>query len=629
MIAMRIIVSGVSLRLCVINKKGDMRVRVNEDKKIEDLIKEAYKETIWLPEFQRPFVWDNNQIRMLVDSLFHNYTISSILSWKGKNELARRRVGGSVKDIKVPDKQTENDEIVYLLDGQQRTTALTYVFTNKEIFKANNKTKSKIINLYWDSEYHGNEVEDRWIFDDEVIYENTTEKHYKISDHEAKDQLITNFGTRYIKMKDAFENDINTIISKIQKQNPNLLGDYLNKIQELKTRILNRKVVEIEQSGDLNTVLDVFERINTKNTKLSIFDIMVAKTYKKYDEGYFDLRSFFKIVTSNTKSIDNNYFRNLVNKDNINEQRVFDESTILYLIMVAIKQKFRANEVLNISTDEFIHNIKPLHFLLNRLCEVMENVFYIEESEQNKYQPIAKFLIAFLTKFSKQETEIKFKTFLHKWYWNTIIYNRYPGSQNEKIERDFKRVIENEVNLNNALILMEADNSRTFHYIEQSSIQSLFNCYYNKKADQIYKMMLVLFKSKQPKDFYSGVLPSKEGTKKTFLEEHHIFPTNSNIGKNIIEKYASINDNIINNIANITLITKETNTKRISNKNPSVYISEFLEEKRDLKQEDLFYEYLETHFINKVMVGYLLDNDFESFIISRTKLIYEYMNSLT
>ena len=42
LIAMRIIVSGVSLRLCVINKKGDMRVRVNEDKKIEDLIKEAY-----------------------------------------------------------------------------------------------------------------------------------------------------------------------------------------------------------------------------------------------------------------------------------------------------------------------------------------------------------------------------------------------------------------------------------------------------------------------------------------------------------------------------------------------------------------------------------------------------------
>ncbi len=46
---------------------------VNEDKKIEDLIKEAYNEKIWLPEFQRPFVWDNNQIRLLIDSLFNNY----------------------------------------------------------------------------------------------------------------------------------------------------------------------------------------------------------------------------------------------------------------------------------------------------------------------------------------------------------------------------------------------------------------------------------------------------------------------------------------------------------------------------------------------------------------------------
>lgn len=253
---------------------------VNEDKKIEDLIKEAYNEKIWLPEFQRPFVWDNNQIRLLIDSLFNNYTISSILSWKGKNELARRRVGGSVKDIKIPDKQTENDEIVYLLDGQQRTTALTYAFTDKEIFKGNNKTKSKYINLYWDSIYSGDEVEERWIFDDEVIYIDGTEEHYKLMDLEANSELIAKFGARYIRLKDVFENDMNVIIAKIQSQNPMLLGEYLNKIQELRNRVLNRKVVDIEQKGDLNTVLDVFERINTKNTKLSIFDIMVAKHIK-------------------------------------------------------------------------------------------------------------------------------------------------------------------------------------------------------------------------------------------------------------------------------------------------------------------------------------------------------------
>lgn len=602
---------------------------VNEDKKIEDLIKEAYNEKIWLPEFQRPFVWDNNQIRLLIDSLFNNYTISSILSWKGKNELARRRVGGSVKDIKIPDKQTENDEIVYLLDGQQRTTALTYAFTDKEIFKGNNKTKSKYINLYWDSIYSGDEVEERWIFDDEVIYIDGTEEHYKLMDLEANSELIAKFGARYIRLKDVFENDMNVIIAKIQSQNPMLLGEYLNKIQELRNRVLNRKVVDIEQKGDLNTVLDVFERINTKNTKLSIFDIMVAKTYKKYDEGYFDLRSFFKMITSDIRSIDNNYFKNLEKIEDLKEQRIFDEGTILYLIMVAINQKFRANEVLKITTDEFISNIKHLHFILKRLTEIMDKDFYIEIEEQNKYQPIAKFVTAFLTKFSKEETDTKYRDFLKRWYWNTIIFNRYPGSQNERIERDFKRVVENVNSLDNALLLMRADNSRSFEYItQQNSITGIFNCYYNKKSDQIYKMMIVLFKSKQPKDFYSGVVPSKDGSKKIFLEEHHIFPKNSIVGKEISQKFTAINDNIINNIANIALITKETNNKRLNDKNPSVYMKELLDEKTQNGQQEQFYEYLETHFITKEMVDDLLQDDFENFIIKRTALIYGHMKNL-
>jgi len=237
----------------------------NEDKKIEDLIKDAYNEKVWLPEFQRPFVWDNSQVRLLVDSLYHNYTISSILSWRGKNELARRRVGGSVNDIQIPSNKNEDENIIYLLDGQQRTTALTYVFTDKKVYKGNRKTPLKPINLYWDSEYKGDEVEKRWIFDDEKIY--ITNDEIVELKNVQEDELFKKYQTRFIKLKDIFINDNNKIINKLSKT-PELLGDYLNKIQTLKDNILNRKVVEIEQKGELNTVLEVFERINTKNTKL-------------------------------------------------------------------------------------------------------------------------------------------------------------------------------------------------------------------------------------------------------------------------------------------------------------------------------------------------------------------------
>ncbi|HED6588242.1 TPA: DUF262 domain-containing protein [Campylobacter coli] len=605
---------------------------INEDKKIEDLIKEAFAEKIWLPEFQRPFVWDNNQIRLLIDSLFHNYTISSILSWRGRNELARRRVGGSIKDIKIPDGQNENDEITYLLDGQQRTTALTYAFTDKEIFKGNNKTKSKPINLYWDSAYEGDEAEERWIFDDEIIYAEGTEQHYKLMDLEHNNQLINKFGIRFIKLKHVFLNQ-QQLEQALYLPNDDskyrILYEYTQKLNILKEKILNRKVVDIEQKGDLNAVLEVFERINTKNTKLSIFDIMVAKTYKKYNEGYFDLRSFFKMITSNLKSIDNNYFKNLEKIEDLREQKNFDEGTILYLIMIIINQKFKAKEVLKITTDEFINNIKRLHFILKRLTEIMEKDFYIDIEEQNKYQPIAKFVTAFLAKFSEKETDVKYRDFLKKWYWNTIIFNRYPGSQNERIERDFKRVVENENSLDNALLLMKADNSRSFEYIkQQNSISNIFNCYYNKKSEQIYKTMIVLFKSKQPRDFYSGIIPSKDGTKKILLEEHHIFPINSNIGKEISKNFISSNDNIINNIANIALITKESNNK-INNKNPSTYIEELLNKKIQDNQQEQFFKDLETHFITKDMVEYLLNDDFENFIISRTALIYDYMKNIT
>jgi hypothetical protein len=172
---------------------------------------------------------------------------------------------------------------------------------------------------------------------------------------------------------------------------------------------------------------------------------------------------------------------------------------------------------------------------------------------------------------------------------------------------------------------MGVDNTRNFDFIRKNNIQNLFNCYYNKKNDQIYKMLLVLFKSKQPRDFVTGDVPNKSSTKKLFMEEHHIFPHNSKIGQEIVSKYEATNDNIINNIANIALITKETNNKRISNKNPSMYIKEILEDMRNSGKEIEFYNYMETHFISRDMVEMLLKDAFEDFILERTKLIYEYM----
>ena len=181
----------------------------NKDFNIKDLIDLSYKEQVWLPEFQRPFGWDKNQVRLLIDSLQRNYTISSILIWKGGDELARRAVGAKVKDIKIPADRQEN--VTYLLDGQQRTTALTLAFTDKQIYKGNNTQKKEVLNLYWDSEYKGSDSELRWVYDDEKL-ENPKDPQNPIMLKEyTEKKLYRTFGHRFVKIKHAYNFDDNIV----------------------------------------------------------------------------------------------------------------------------------------------------------------------------------------------------------------------------------------------------------------------------------------------------------------------------------------------------------------------------------------------------------------------------------
>lgn len=81
----------------------------------------------WLPNIQRPFVWHEEQIERLFDSVMREYPISTLLVWKTKSRIRRRkfidnyRRGLKLSHYYVP----ENDGIKLLvLDGQQRLQSL-------------------------------------------------------------------------------------------------------------------------------------------------------------------------------------------------------------------------------------------------------------------------------------------------------------------------------------------------------------------------------------------------------------------------------------------------------------------------------------------------------------------------
>ncbi len=81
----------------------------------------------WLPNIQRPFVWSEDQICRLFDSILREYPISTLLVWKTTSSIRCRKFIDNWKeslrliDFYVP---TNNKRKCLVLDGQQRLQSL-------------------------------------------------------------------------------------------------------------------------------------------------------------------------------------------------------------------------------------------------------------------------------------------------------------------------------------------------------------------------------------------------------------------------------------------------------------------------------------------------------------------------
>ena len=74
-----------------------------------------------LPEFQRGYVWNREQVRGLMHSLYRKHPIGSLLVWVTKTDTAHARGPGELSPGVVE----------LLLDGQQRMTTLYGIVRGK------------------------------------------------------------------------------------------------------------------------------------------------------------------------------------------------------------------------------------------------------------------------------------------------------------------------------------------------------------------------------------------------------------------------------------------------------------------------------------------------------------------
>ncbi|HCQ7176571.1 TPA: DUF262 domain-containing protein, partial [Enterobacter cloacae] len=88
------------------------------NERLASLLDDVKRGQIKIPAFQRQYVWTDEQILGLIDSIYCGYPVGSLLLWSTKTPLKfERNVGGfDLPEIK------EDYPVNYILDGQQRLT---------------------------------------------------------------------------------------------------------------------------------------------------------------------------------------------------------------------------------------------------------------------------------------------------------------------------------------------------------------------------------------------------------------------------------------------------------------------------------------------------------------------------
>ena len=204
---------------------------------VDNIISWINSGEIAIPEMQRPFVWDSTKVRDLIDSLYKGYPIGYIIIWKNP-------------DVKLKDGTLSIGKKI-VIDGQQRITALTAAITRREVI--NQEYKKIPIKISF------NPIEE--VFE---VYNPAIGKNSKMIDDIAPifkpgfDSFT--FSIDYAEKNNVKAADVNRTITKLQDFKNNNIG-----------------IIELDASLDIETVTDIFIRINSKGTVLSQADFAMSK----------------------------------------------------------------------------------------------------------------------------------------------------------------------------------------------------------------------------------------------------------------------------------------------------------------------------------------------------------------
>ncbi|SDE41845.1 hypothetical protein SAMN04488243_101131 [Thermus arciformis] len=542
---------------------------------MNQLLKKVRLNQFKLPQFQRDFVWNEAQVALLIDSIARNYPIGSLLLLEPSPEIrlstrplqvavddSESTLGNSLSENPPEDEDTptEGQELL-ILDGQQRMTSIVRVLLNAHPQKT-----------YW--------------FDLQALYSSFEDERSdwikKTSFAGVKDPTRNN--GRWVRADLVTEGEeqkhvIDYFLGFFKEERDKAMKA-IQKVNRIFETIRNYEVPYILLDGQegIEAICRIFETINSTGTRLTTFDLAVARYFPEPD-----LRNLYERARSS---------HNLLKRFDIDGERILQ-----IIVLIEKNTEPSRSEQLKLRKEDINKNWdKAVSALVSAIkwaqseCG-LEPRYYVGESQLVALAGA----LADLEPKKQQAFLVEKRDKLVQWFFANVLQSGFRAT-NYRIFIHYKSLQK---------LLEEGQIPEDDLPEVKLDLESLINL---AKSDNRYKAIQALLRRVIPEDFYSGSRIESD-----VLEIHHIFPRSFG-GKKKVDS-----------IANLVPLTSESN-QLLSNRNPSDYIRDLKDRmginvaNHRLRNALLPIQFTPGGEINPLILS---DDQYETFLRERGKLILE------
>jgi len=587
---------------------------------VDTLLHWVNTDELAIPEIQRPFVWSSTQVRKLIDSLYNGYPIGYLISWK---DPSTRLKDGS---------KSEGKRI--LIDGQQRVTGLMTAILRKKIIDQDYRHIRIQIAFHpleekfevYNPAIGGNVA---WIPDIAPIVDNSASIR-EITDNYCK---------------------------KNPKATIKVVDENLEKLRQIGKKQLG--VIELQAGLDIDTITEIFVRVNQTGVLLSQADFVMSKiaSYGENDEGsnlrkcidYFchlaRAPEFYPNIIENDKDFSKTNYMKKISWLKNEKEDLFDPD-YKDVLRVAFTSEFGRGKLgdlvslltgRNFETKEYEPEIKKdtfkrleksvLNFInetnFKRFLMIIQSAGFIDKKLYQSTNVLNSAYILYLKLKELNFDSGKIEKLVKKWFVMSTLTGRLSGAVDSTFDVDIKNVTKEKF-------------EKYFENIEKTELSDAFwdiGLITELSKYNINSPYLGVFIASRVKNNDKGFLSEDITVRELVTEKgdlHHIFPR-----KFLRANFKNRSE--YNQLANLVYTQQEINIK-IGHKEPKDYFKIILKqcnggslkyggitEIKELKEN------LKQNCVPELIFDATLD-DYEKFLEQRrvlmAKKIKEYYKSL-